>query len=192
MLWIVMVPTIVFSNIASSWAYLYPDDFQKHFSQEQLIVWWISINIINLSLFLILCLQAKVRPQALLIGIPFILLGIFLIGYSYFKLGPIRTFFGYEMGKVNDMKIQSFPFNLGHVQYKGFIILLFGLWFSCNHTHELTAITGFWIVSFLVQMWVETCESHGSATQAPTPWSQNKHIFFKYAHVFDRYQLKTT
>ena len=151
-----ILPCIVCSNIFASWAYLYPENFKEHFSQNELIVYWFTSNLIILGLYLILCVQAKINVTSLWLSLPCIVLGGFLIAYSYKKMGIKRTFFGVELGVIeDDVKIESFPFNLGHVQYKGFIILLLGLWLSCKHSHELTIVTGFWILSFMVQMYIE-------------------------------------
>lgn len=101
-------------------------------------------------------MKAKFNIKALWMSLPCICMGLFLIGYSYSKLGITRTFFGAELGVVDDAKYEGFPFSLGHSQYKGFVILILGLWFAFGHTHELTATTGFWIISFMVQMLIET------------------------------------
>ncbi|KAK8894472.1 hypothetical protein M9Y10_022906 [Tritrichomonas musculus] len=165
MLWIIIWPAIILSNFLASWAYLHPESFKQHFTQDQLIYFWFSLNLGILVLYLILCMKAKFNVKALWMSFPCIFMGIFLIGYTFSKLGITRTFFGAELGVVDDVKYEGFPFSLGHAQYKGFIILILGIWFAFGHTHELTATTGFWIVSFMVQMLIET----GPGSVPPSP-----------------------
>jgi hypothetical protein len=95
--------------------------------------------------------------------------GAFLVGYAYSKLGPTRTFFGVELGIVEGKEaVNEFPFTLGHPQYKGAIIFLFGLWSTFSHTPELTILTGIWIISFMIQLIVEV----GPAGSTAVPVSQ--------------------
>lgn len=157
-----MIPAIVTSNVLTSWAYLKPESFKEHFSQSDLIKLWVAVNSFTLILHILICRKAVFNVHGLWLSIPFCLLGLFLIGYAYNRMGTKRTFFGQELGVIEDEEpIEGFPFSLGHAQYKGFIILLLGIWFAFRHNHELTAMTGIWIISFLVQMLIET-PPHGS------------------------------
>lgn len=152
-----MIISIALSNVIVSWAYLKPESFKEHFTQGDLIRMWVVINAFTLFLHILVCRKAVFNIHGLWLSIPFCLLGIFIIGYAYSRMGTTRTFFGQELGLVEDEQlIEGFPFSLGHAQYKGFIILLLGIWFAFRHTHELTAMTGVWIISFLVQMLIET------------------------------------
>ena len=151
-----MVVLIVLQDAATSWAYVDPDSFSQHFTQEHLITFWFVTNVTILILYMGLCLQAKFNVYGLWLAAPMSLLGMFLIGYAYSQLGTTRTFFGVELGVIEKREYTGFPFSLGHAQYKGCIFFLLGVWCAFRHTHELTAMTGVWIVSFLVQMLIET------------------------------------
>jgi protein-S-isoprenylcysteine O-methyltransferase Ste14 len=158
MVWsvILIIPLIVLSNAVTSWVYLFPDHFKLYFSQDSLIRFWFSLNLIILGLYLILCTRATFNFPALWLSLPCIALGAFLAIYAYSKLGLTRTFFGVELGLVDGGKsVDEFPFTLGHPQYKGASLFVLGLWLAFKHKLELTVVTGIWIVSFMVQLMIE-------------------------------------
>jgi hypothetical protein len=157
MWWLLTIPLIALSNTVSSWAYLSPDSFTKYFSQQDLIRMWLIAGGLTLALYLAICARAKLNTYGLWMSIPCVLLGIFLLGYSTWQLGIVRTFFGVELGVADDVQpIRTFPFSLSHAQYKGAVILLLGIWFAFHHTIPLTVNTGVWIIAFLLQMIVES------------------------------------
>jgi hypothetical protein len=158
-------PLIGTSTFLTSYAYLKPNEFKERFTQSDLITVWTTINAIAISLYLIVGFRSGFNRHGLWMSIPCVLLGAYIVGYSYSKLGRTRTFFGAELGLVEDAElINEFPFNLGHAQYKGVIVLLLGVWFAFIHTAELASITGLWVLAYLVQVLVESIPSKGSVT----------------------------
>jgi uncharacterized membrane protein YwaF len=124
---LIAVPLIVLSTWCTSFAYLKPDMFKKYCTQADLIRGWSTINIIVASIYVIVCIRARFNRHGLWMSIPCILLGAYIVGYAYAKLGPTRTFFGTELGAIDAADpILEFPFRLGHAQYKGIIMLLLG------------------------------------------------------------------
>jgi len=156
MLWVVIVLSISSAAIAESWAYLYPQSFLEYFTQHQLIVFSISCNVLVLFLFIILGIKSKFNRHGLWLAIPIFSIGVFLFGYAFLKLGKDRTFFGQELGTVEPKAYNEFPFSLGHTQYKGVMLSIFGLWLLFRPSHELTAVTGFWILTLCLQMYIES------------------------------------
>jgi hypothetical protein len=154
---LIAVPLIVLSTCFTSFAYSKPDLFKEKFTQTDLIRRWCTINIIIASIYIIVCVRAGFNRHGLWMSIPCILLGAYIVGYDYSKLGPTRTFFGAELGATDATDpIPDFPFNLGHAQYKGIVMLLLGAWFAFMPTPELTTITGVWVLSYMVQVIVES------------------------------------
>jgi hypothetical protein len=152
----IAVSLIAVSNTVTSWAYLYPEQFKHYFGQDDLIRFWFTLNLVILALYFTVCSGAKFNVSGLWMSLPCAVLGAFLVGYAYSKLGPTRTFFGVELGVIEgEETVNEFPFTLGHPQYKGAIIFLFGVWCAFRHTAELTILTGIWIVSFMLQIMVE-------------------------------------
>lgn len=172
MLWILIVPTIIATTGASAWAYLYPENFNSRFTQGQLISFLVTTQLITLSLFLVCCIRSGVNKAGMWLALPLICLGLFLVGYSYTKLGMVRTFFGAELGVVEEESYHGFPFSLGHAQYKGMVLLVFGIWCAFHPTHEITALTGIWTVALCIQMFIETPEGgliNGQPRVTPAP-----------------------
>jgi isoprenylcysteine carboxyl methyltransferase (ICMT) family protein YpbQ len=165
MWWLLKIPLVALSNKVLSWAYLSPDSFSAHFSQQDLIKFWLTANGLTVALYLAICARAKLNIHGLWMSIPCVILGIAILVMSIRQLGVVRTFFGVELGVVDDAQpIQTFPFSLGHPQYKGAVILLLGIWFAFHHTVPLTFNTGVWIVAFLLQMIVESQPAGRRAT----------------------------
>jgi hypothetical protein len=157
MLWILLfvLPLIVLSNVLTGLAYAYPDSLKNTLTQPELIQYWVTLTILIAVFYAIACFRSQFNTAALWMALPCIIFGAFLIGYGYAKLGPVKTFFGRELGIVSGPLVTEFPFSLGHPQYKGAIILILGIWFAFKHNLELTIITGLWIVSVMVQLMIE-------------------------------------
>jgi hypothetical protein len=157
MWWLATIPLIALSSTVMSWAYLSPDSFTAHFSQPDLVKIWVTANCLAVALYLAICARGKLNVYGLWMSVPCVVIGISILGYTTWRLGIARTFFGAELGVVEDAQpIQTFPFSLGHAQYKGAVMLLLGIWFAFHHTVPLTLNTGVWIVAFLLQMIVES------------------------------------
>jgi hypothetical protein len=78
-------------------------------------------------------------------------------GVPYAQIGSIGTFFGPELGVVEDQGlIDEFSFNLGHAQNKATITLLLGVWFAFVDNAKIGSITGLCVLSCLVQIIVES------------------------------------
>jgi hypothetical protein len=115
------------------------------------------------------CARAGFNRHGLWMSIPCVLLGAYIIGYASAKLGLRRTFFGAELGVTDAADpIAEFPFNIGHAQYKGAIMLLLGAWFAFTPTVELTSVTGAWVLSYMVQVIVESCPSSAAHAKHPS------------------------
>jgi protein-S-isoprenylcysteine O-methyltransferase Ste14 len=157
MLWVLVLilPLIVLSNLLSGSAYAYPDALKTYVTQSEFVQWWVSLNILIVGLYCIACLRSQINRAALWVALPCILAGAVLLGSGYARLGPLRTFFGREFGLVGGDPVASFPFTLAHPQYKGAILLIVGIWLAFRNNLELTAVTGIWVLSFLVQVFVE-------------------------------------
>ena len=159
MLWIIMVLCVIASAFTESWAYLYPQSFLEYFTQQQLIIISVVCNISVLILFIIIGIKTGCNTHSLWLAIPIFSTGVFLFGYGFLKLGKDRTFFGTELGTVEPEIYDEFPFSLGHTQYKGMLLAVFGMWLLFHPSHQLTAITGFWIITLCVQMYIESSPS---------------------------------
>jgi hypothetical protein len=163
MLWILLLilPAIVLSNVLTGLAFAYPEVLKAYLTQPELVRYWVTLNLIIAGLYLAACFRSQFNRAALWMTLPCIVLGAFLVGYSYAKLGTLRTFFGRELGLVGGDLVAEFPFTLGHPQYQGAIILILGIWFAFKHNLELTVITGLWVVSVMVQLMVEAPPAAG-------------------------------
>ena len=161
-----MAPLLILSTISTSWAYLKTESFKQYFTQDQLILWWLTVNIILLGIFIVLGFQAKVNVPSLWLSIPLVAVGCFLISEAYSKNGIKKIFFGDKFGVIEKQEeSESFPSGLGYAQYKGYILLILGLWLSFYHTHEITGITGLWAASIMVQIYVESMRTENVSSQ---------------------------
>lgn len=151
-----MLTAIIALNVTGYCAYNNADFLKTYVDQDQLIMIIMSLVIIEFILYAFIASKAKFNTAGLWMSIPMILLGGYLVGSAYSKLGKEKTFFGRELNGLDHKDMECFPFSIGHAQYKGCIIMILGFWFAFRHTHELTAMTGVWIISFMIQMAVET------------------------------------
>lgn len=137
----------------------------KYFEHDELVLIIISLMVVTTILYIHISAKAKFNVAGLWMTIPLLLLGGYLVISTYIKLGKKGTFFGRQYKIYTELELKEFPFSLGHAQYKGCIIMLLGWWFAFKHTHELTGMTGLWIISIMIQMAVETPEG----LTIPTP-----------------------
>ena len=154
---IVILPCLFIATIAQSWAYLRPVSFSEKFTQEELIYCVLICYGIALITYLIEGFRNGFNKSGLWMAVPIFVLGAYLTFYSTKKIGIDRVFFGKELGTVKDTEyIHSFPFSLNHCMYKGELLMVFALWLIFYPSHQLTAVTGIWIVLLLIQMFIES------------------------------------
>ena len=157
MLGIIIVPCLFIASFSQAWAYLKPESFIQQFTQEQLIICVLSCYSVALLCYLIMGFKNGFNKAGLWTAIPIFSLGAYLTFYSTKKIGVDRVFFGKELGTVKEADIvKTFPFSLNHCMYKGELLMVFALWLVFCPSHELTAMTGIWIVQLLVQMFIES------------------------------------
>lgn len=145
------------ATIAQSWAFLQPVSFSEKFTQDQLIYCVLGCYGFALLVYLILGFRNGFNKSGLWLAVPLFLLGSYLLFFSTKKIGIDRVFFGKELGTVQESEyIHTFPFSLNHCMYKGELLMVFAMWVIFNPSHQLTAITGIWIVLLFVQMFIES------------------------------------
>lgn len=138
----------------------------KYFEHDELVLIIISLIVVTAVLYIHISAKAQFNVAGLWMAIPLLLLGGYLVISTHIKLGKKGTFFGREY-KIYAEELTGFPFSIGHAQYKGCIIMLLGWWCAFKHTHELTGMTGLWIISIMIQMTVET--PPGMTVPTPKP-----------------------
>lgn len=156
---LLIIPGIISSAILDGWACLYPESFQKHFNQDQFIQVMIILNSVTFILYLLLCIKSKFNFSALWLSLLLLIPGLFLVGYSTYLLGEKGTFYGIELGTIENKKIDSFPFTLKFPQLKGLILVVVGVWCLFNPTFELTFVTCVYVVAIFVHILFETYKS---------------------------------
>lgn len=139
----------------SGWLYTDPVSFKSHISHSDLVFYWATLNTIAFLCFIFIGTLKGINKNGLWISLPCILLGAYLLTYATAKLGLKRTCFGAEYNETTVPEYETFPFTLVHPQYKGMLLLIFGIWTLFNYSHEFTATAGIWIICLCFQMLFE-------------------------------------
>ena len=157
---ILIIPGILSSAILDGWACLYPESFNQHFNQDQFIQIIIILNIVTFGLYLLLCIKSKFNFSAWWLSLFLFLPGLFLVVYSTYLLGRKGTFYGIELGTVENKKIDAFPFMLKFPQLKGLILMVLGVWCLFYPTFELTFVTCVYVVAIFAHILFETYKTN--------------------------------
>ena len=157
---ILIIPGVLSSAILDGWACLYPESFKQHFDQDQFIKVMIILNAVTFILYLLLCIQSKFNFSAWWLTLSLLIPGLFLVGYSTYLLGEKGTFYGIELGTIENKKIDTFPFTLKFPQLKGLILVILGVWCFFNPTFELTFVTCVYIVAIFFHILFETYKTN--------------------------------
>lgn len=157
---ILIIPGLIASAILDGWACLYPESFKQQFNQDQFIQIIITLNIIIFILYLLLCIKSKFNWSDWWLSLLLMIPGLFLVSYSTYLLGQKGTFYGIELGTVENHKITEFPFTIRFPQLKGLILLIFGIWCIFQPTFELTFVTCAYVFVIFVHILFETYKTN--------------------------------
>jgi hypothetical protein len=141
---------VLFSSLVTPYllyplAYFYPAAFHRVMTQDTL-VWTTSIaKTITIPLYLIEAFSGGVNWPGCSIGLPMVLVGQYLNYVVYRRLGKVRAYYGWELSLFNGPMFTDFPFNIGHAQYKGLMLSIFGTFCLCNPTDRMGVVTTLWI-----------------------------------------------
>jgi hypothetical protein len=154
-----LLSTIVFPYVLYAVTYLSPATTRRLMSQRTLI--WLSTRLkeVSIALYLIDGFRGGVDWSGVLIGASCALIGQFLSLIVIFKLGTVKLFYGWELEIVNERRLTEFPFLVGHPQYKGLILSVFGCWCAFRPTIRFTIATTVWIAGYFFLIVVESFES---------------------------------
>jgi hypothetical protein len=114
---------------------------------------------VSLILYAMEALRGTVNWAGVAIGTPCLLIGQLLSYLVMHKLGPVRAWYGWELSLVSGERLTEFPFQVGHAQYKGLILCVFGVWCMVNPTLKFTVMTTIWIAMYFYITLVETTPS---------------------------------
>lgn len=156
---IVLAFSMVVPYLCYSVAYFKPFFFQRHATQDGLVMFSSVLKAICMTCYGFLALRGGINTKGLIIGIPFIIIGQYLNMVVYKKLGKVRAYYGWELRLFTGPMLCGFPWDIGHAQYKGLMLSVIGTWFCFNPTVKFTAFTMLWVFMYFYIIVVETLPS---------------------------------
>jgi uncharacterized membrane protein HdeD (DUF308 family) len=154
-----LVLSVIIPYLFYAFVYFRPSSVLRYLAQDTLIRISFFFKYVTSILYIAEALRCKINWPGLAIGAPCLLVGHFLSFSVMRKLGRVRASYGWELSLFSGDRITNFPFQIGHAQYKGLILAVFGSWCMFQPTPQLTAVTAVWLAMYFFITVVESFPS---------------------------------
>ena len=154
--WALLYFSIAAPFAVYTWAYTSPASFLSIFAADALFKIALAFKMLQIPLAVLAGVKAGVNKSGLVFGIPLAIVGQILNWSFLIRCGRTRTYYGYELGVVDEEWIEGFPFSLGHSQYKGSLLSVIGAYFCVQPKLKVTLAVGLWVLCYI---WLSIVES---------------------------------